>query len=439
MNLRLVSGSTTIVLSDSSTVVTDYIPASSDDENVVESFKLFISRSSVALLRSFIHDIELLFWKARENQTRLTDVRVYIEINFENAADWWRSEVVDGQVSIPTVELWPQARQRIDLIVKRRNFWEGSEVELPLRRVSDGAAATGGRNWIGFNEGNALQIPATAVTGSMPAPFRLTLRNNNGANINTRQFFLSHNVFISPTDTLASGSSNPLVLEGEAALSGGTNYTLAGNRGNQYRSVSFTGSSFTFFWSVPAATLALTRGRWVFGVLRGNFPGTRPALVRMRVGFPSTMVLSTLYASGWRNIGGTNMNAVGAVPLPPGDETANHTAVSLAVDFLYATSGNYTVEVDALYLLPMDGLLDFEQLGYQLEIDEEVVVDGTLRRVFAQSASGTINMYTVRSDFPLLAPNRTQNLVLLMAETNLMTLSRTFFVRAFYRPRRKSF
>jgi hypothetical protein len=439
MNLRLVSGSTVVVLSDASTVVTNYVPVISEEQTVVESFGVFVSRSSVAQVRDFLHEIERMFWKAGENQNRLTDERVYIEINFENAADWWRSEVLSGRVNIPSVELWPQGRQQIDIIVERRNYWEGAEVELPLRRVGDGSAVTGGRNWTGFNEGNALQIPASAVTGSMPAPFRLTLQNNNGTNISTRQFFLSHNVFVAPTSTLAAGSANPLVLEGETALSGGTNFNSSGMRGGQYRSVSFTGSSYTVFWSVPASTLALTRGRWLYGVLRGGFPGVRPALARLRVGFPNTMVLTTLYAGSWHRIGGTNMNAVGAVPLPPGSETGNHTAVSLAVDFLYSTSGNYIIEVDALYLLPMDGFLDFEQLGYQLETNEEIVINGLDKRIYAQSTAGTISVFAQRSDFPQLVPNRTQNLVLLMAEANLMTLSRTFFAKAYYRPRRRSF
>lgn len=178
--LSLTDGTTTINLADGSTCFVErYTPKTPDVttgaavrtatygeeigaplyRNVTESADLFLRATSVAALQALVRSIEAMLEKAHRRQRLRSGARVYLVVQVDGEASAWRSEIVSGRLVLAEDALrwWPGKAVEAQLIIQRRPYFEGAEVELELS-TSNQAAATGGRTIVNHDDSGAGDV-----------------------------------------------------------------------------------------------------------------------------------------------------------------------------------------------------------------------------------------------------------------------------------------
>ena len=461
--LSLQIGSTNIPLSsaDASPTTTgarllDYVPQAaalnvtgrgtevydSEKQLVTESVRMWLYAASGAALQTKIGNIERFLEEiARRQRTRSGD-RGYLYIQMSSDTEVWRSEVVSARLQMgdDALRLWGNSGVEVLLIVTRRPFWETvTERELPLDNSSAGAKATGGVTIYNHDDAttghdNWVTVAAADVAGNLPAPLRLVMTNTSGATLNSNYFYQAVNAFYAPT-------SFAHVMEGEGAYGTSTEVD-ANSSGGNFGRAPWTGAIDHTLnligWTIDNAKLIQTAGGFFRVLVR--FANVPPSGIEFQLhvrAVPPPDLLTTLWSGPKMTSTGDKLQDLGVVQLPPGIPSANHADVGLLLTAAYGSTNQ--LDVDFIQLTPADSTRKFKQAGYALLNGDQVINDGQDERVYmVDSATGTqINIYAAYNGVLHVWPNRDQRLILLFDEGG-MVISRTWTVRAYYRPRRNS-
>lgn len=436
--LGLTDGTTTIALSSSGCVLTDYMPnapeydaANGAYKTVTEAVEFVIVESSVALVQAKVTALELLLQRCRW-AAKGTGPRVYLTFQAGADAAALRSEVLNYRLELGADAAVGLYQQRLEcrLLLTRQYFWEWPEVELQLSTSSQ-AAATGGRTVLNHDDSDAdnwVQIAAAQVTGALPAACRVQVTNNIGGARQFSKIYLALNALSDPANFAH-------VLEGEA--SGGSTVSNAAYSNGQALSLTVgsggSPTSSTFVWALSASLLQRAAGR-PFRLLARFVDGSGTVTCRPEVRDAGGIgVLWRGDAVGLPASGGGIVD-LGVCPLPPGGYSASYGAATLALTF----RGIGARTLDFVQLTPTDGLVLLE-CSAAVAASDVVVYDGIEKRSYVLNGSSQLSYVSAGGGDLLLLPNTTQRLILL--EENLTGTSQgaaadAFSVRAWYRPRR---
>lgn len=407
-------------------------------ENVTESVDLFLRAASVAALQALVQSIEAMVQKAHRRQRLRVGERIYLQLQLDGEAQSWRSEILTGRLVVVEdgLDLWPNKALTAQLIVQRRPFWEGAEVELQLS-TSTLSAATGGRTIYnhddsGSGHDNWVQVASSQVGGLLPAPVRLELQNTAGATVNVSAVHLAVDAFGDPAFSH--------VVEGESRSSGGTVTADAASSGGSYNNLSVAGSAEMVF-ALAASVLQNSGGRYwrllarLAQTVSGNLYLT-PVLENSagREVWRGAEVLVTA------NVVDLGIKDWGAVPLPPVELGATAGGLSLVLSVRYTGSGTGGLLLDFLQLTPAEAVRTLRFGGTAIAANDVLVDDGFEDRCWCQ-LSGTRQPGGAVEGAPLMVwPGRTQRILVLFDEVNggpvESVIGRTLSVRAYYRPRR---
>ena len=350
----------------------------------------------------------------------------------------WQSEVLGGRLLPGDLEGWGQGKQRFGLVVERRNYWEGAQVGLGLKRTGV-TKTTSGVTIYNHHDSttheNFVDIEGADIAGAIPTPLVVFLET--AAVLSTRKFYLSANTFHTPASFTA-------IYEGEASTAGGgalesVQATANSSNGNFMR-VTWTGSIAhtrnAYVWSIASAQLGYAAGAW-FRVL-ARLENTPPAncYAQLKVKFDGTTPITTLWEGPEILLDSSSkLQDLGSVQLPPGYISGVPTALALVLSLRH--TGTSQLDLDFVQLSGPDGVHRFDQQGYQLEIGDSVVDDGIAGGVYVLTAGAL--MQHIYSDFPpplFVWPGRDVRLRMLFDEGSGMVISRTMKIYAQYRPRR---
>ena len=409
MQLQLTDGTTTVTLSGTSPVTgCTYFPNTPERKggvytDVTETAQVTLT-GTAANIRTTVNSIERLLEQAALRQAGGTTPKVYV--NYAPVSETaHRSEILEGRVIWDTN---PGLRRlgdtnptvRIGVIWQRRYYWEGAETSLGTATVNNGPS------------GNTLTY--NGVTGSLPAPVRLTLTNPSSS-IATQKFYIANDVA-----NLFATTDQFLYVAG-----GSESVTWSGSTSH---------ASPLWVINVPTALAATLRGeRYRVWAAFSSIPDN--VYVRASVQTVISSVYNLAQAGGELIAGGSNgkqLMDLGALNMPPAGYIGSGAVFSIVLSF-YANFGGSATLLWVM-IAPAHTTLNLRQAGYSLGTNQAVVHDGI----------EGVDYLSLASKYPgiehtgelLLYPGQQNKLRLLWDEGNTFNAARQLSVAGVYRPRR---
>ena len=410
MQLQLTDGTTTVTLSGTSPVTgCTYFPNTPERKggmysDVTETAQVVLA-GTAANIRTTVNSIERLLEQAALRQAGGTNPKVYV--NYAPVSETaHRSEVLEGRVIWDTN---PGLRRlgdtnptvRIGVIWRRRFYWEGAETSL-------GTATT-------INNGpSGNTLTYNSVTGSLPAPVRLTM-TNPGASIATRRFYVANDV----TNLFATTDQFLYVAGGSESVT----WSGSANHSNNLWTI-----------NVPTALAATLRGeRYRVWAAFSSIPDNvyvRASVQTVISGVPNLgQAGGELLASGNN---GKQLMDLGALNMPPSGYIGTSAVFSIVLSF-YANFGGSATLLWVM-IAPAHTTLDLRQAGYNIATNQAVVHDGIEGVDYLSLASKYPGIE--RTGELLLYPGQQNKLRFLWDEGNTFNAARQLSVAGVYRPRR---
>lgn len=435
--VALTDGTTTISLSSSGCLLTNYTPQTPEPDGaggwkpVTEAIEFAITDSTVAAVQARFNAIERLLWRAsRAQMGDRPKVYLTLQTGADTAAQ--RSEIINWRLTLgedAVVGLYQRVLE-VRLLLSRRPWWEGAEVELQLS-TSNQTAATGGRTIRNHDDGgtgddNWVQIAAAQVGGVLPAPARVELTNTTGSAQAYARLWMAVNAFSDPANFVH-------MIEAESRAAGIGTVTSDASCSNGSRldvTLSAGASGVINFW-INAAQLQRTRGRRFrllarFAANTGT-PTITPRLVDDTGNTPLWFGESVIVATQ-----GQHIADLGTVALPVGGWGSNYGGVALSL----SCRGAMNAQLDFIQLTPLDSYRYVELFGYAVANNAALVDDGIEDRTYVLSGGVAYPYAAPRGSPLLLQPNTTQRIIFLHQTATAAPISSAFSVRVYHRPRR---
>lgn len=422
--LQLTDGTTTVTLTSGDYTLTEYtpsaVPASEAlTSTIQETIAIVVSGASTTAVQSSVNDIDRLLTYA-SNRTRFgTGPKVYVKYQVSGESGTYRSEVVAGNVdlTVNTLKAWVGKTVEVDVNITRVGYWESDTLST---LVNDTTVTNGGGS-------NTVFTNSSGVTGTLPTPARVELRQAGASNIYWDRFWMSMNAWNDPTNF--TGYIN----------GAGTAITWTSNAND---------TSMEDF-ALSTAMLGDTMGDY-FRVILALSTGTGFTNVQSDLYFRAQLMWGvTVLAEGGLVHSGTSgigrmVYDLGALPLPPGGYYSNNQALTLriAVTSTAASSGNYYI--DYVQLLPAGPgrFRQLEQIGYDVDINDTIVDDPYDDVLYLEDNSGgdaRLSLLTSRGAPLMLWPGKAHRFSVLYDESDASTLyvpTRSTGVTIKYRKRR---
>ena len=358
--------------------------------------------SSKTDLQAKINALETLLEAARRRQRFHSGPRVYIQLQLDGEANTWRSEILAARLELEAdaLNLWPSAATEARLNITRRYFWERTTTATAKSSTT-----------ITNNASNRLTLDS--ILGVIPTPAILDIRNNNGAAINFRNFYIGNDVehgFTGTEHRVAGGTysygapitHNNLVLRSDVSktvadkCAGGYFHMLGG------------------FSSLPAGIYVKERLFVYVGVAELAQLADGPEIV------------ST----------GQQLVDFGVWQIPPGGISAS-SGISFYLSAVAGGSG--TITLSFLQLTPARDFLHLYNRTYNIPDGGGVVWDGGTQEVYSINAASTARYATMQhmAGGVNLYPGKSNYLYVLCDEgSGTYTDTRQLDVTVTYRPRR---
>jgi hypothetical protein len=168
-----------------------YNPKPGDGETDISETVQLVLEGAQATVQSTVNTINRYLADARKRNANGYGDRVYIEARAGTAAEWRRSEITDGRISVTDdgmqAGLTSNARTNANLTITRRGWWENTAgTYLPIYN-SNGTAASG-TDWVDIyncadNSGTApakrenyVKLAAAGISGDLAAPVTTWIR-----------------------------------------------------------------------------------------------------------------------------------------------------------------------------------------------------------------------------------------------------------------------
>ena len=408
--------------------------------NVTESIELMLKPVSGAMADAQT-DIELLeTWMlyAEEYQNSKAGYRVFLEFQPEGTTGVWQSEILSGKLMLESDAMprWKLGKAvKVTLVITRRYYWEGEEVELAL--TNGAGSGTGGRTIYNHDDADAahdnwVSIAGASVAGVLPAPIRLEITNTYNAASRDYNILIGQNLW---------GGDITHVLEGEATPPGGSDIVDATCSGGYYRALSVVpGPALTGrTWTLDSAMLTAYSGRYYRLIARMlNIAGST-TFVQAKLYFGVT-VISETQELRLQSISATEgIYDLGSLQIPPWlSGEASYYPLDLKL-FVRDTTTTFTLKLDCMFLMPTDNYRTLVPRGYGLAYPAYVVDDGILDRIYSDgwAPSGRVGHYVGYGPRVKVWPGKdTKIFVLSTASSGSAAIERTKSLRVYYRPRR---
>ena len=433
-NLRISDGTTTVNLNDKSNgITTNYVPRVTDDGNggINETAEIALI-GNVSTVRTALQNLNKLFHQAEVFQKREVGTRVFLEIQLQSGDDYWRSELLEA-APISTSETLDlgliTGAMKLRLSWRRRAYWEGPEVVLPLTN-GNGTNVTTGITVHPINDAshsNYVAISGTNVTGDLPAPIKLILENTYNNTNRMGDTWMALNVRSNP-------SSLVHVLEGENATSGATAGTANAdlysnaNIGNITIPVS---EAQACYWDLDNTFLQNCAGN-DFMVLAKT--GTSPSYetwMRLRL---NMMGLTTLANGSLVKLNNYMVyHELGVLRLPPYLVGSSNLG-TIRLELRAKATTSYGMNLDFLQLMPLDSYRKIAHIGYDIGYGAKLI-DNQIDNLLYADWSGYAYGYQVAyGEKIMLEPGKNQRIYFFYEGSHYGL--RTAQATISYRPRR---
>lgn len=381
--------------------------------NVTESIDILIGGTTPQEVRDKGNALELMLNRARDSRRVMTRQRIYVQAQIAAESDTWRSEILSARF------VWRDALHGVmrlqaeaTIILTRRYYWEGPEVQLALRSNANGTATTSPVSLTNNNANNWFEVnlAESAKAGLLPSPMRLHLTNNEAGNVNTRNIYLANYTFW--------GTSTPIRT---AFNMGGANYST-GSSANQ---IAYAGE-------LPAGLLSNIDGR--FARILASFSSDMDGYIQAGLYELSSGLVH------YRNeqVRGRGFDEavidVGAMPIPLAGGLAS--PGNLGLNLWIQKAGGISATLVIVQLTPTGDGLFRRILSGGLGGGHTLIDDGITDRLY--QTDGTVEITAVTGYHqPLhIWPGRTNRMRMLYHTSTGLGTGNSVTVQAWIRPRR---
>lgn len=376
-------------------------------------------------------------------EARLADGRdgitpSYLTLQTAPGAPFWRSPLRGGDLTLLEGDA---ASRGVRLTLRRPPWWEGSLQALPLSNPN-GSRLTTGLTLSNHQDNHAghvnyASLAAADLPGSLPAPFQAVLRAT-GAGESLQTVLLGLGSDLEDADGALWHA-----LEGEDAQPGADatlNVITAGTAsGGAFARLTWSAPVWAHLatWTVPATDLGYLRGRRVHPVLCLNTPPAQAGLtLAWRVtAAPGATPLAQ--SAPFPAQVGHGLQVGAALHLPPlALGGGPYPALYLELWAESTPAAPFTLDVDAVHLLPAEGWLHAYPLG-GTPAGWDLVLDGLEELVYSREpATGARALtHVLGGEWPRLRPPHAHRLYLLWETQDGAAPAAQITLRLFLRPR----
>jgi hypothetical protein len=415
-----------------SQIVDGYYPATikDTDESVSEQMDLWYYGSNIS---GYNRSINRALEYARLHND--DDDGVYFNWSIDSSTPTWRTRIINGQVQLDSKldHRYRRGRALLRLVFLHTPWWEGPEAQTPLTNPNGNNNTTGLRVY-NCNDGSGsapnkrvmyADIAAASVDGDLPGATRLEMTSEYSPD-SMYKFWIGQS-WHTPASFVPlyefSGTSN-------AAASGGAQQQSMVQPGWQVS----LGS-----WTISEATVNAARGQFVKPILR-FLDGNTDILLQYSI----TLLAGSVAIWAGQTVK-QDPNASGVLfefptfRLPPRPVAIGGlSSLTLTLRAYNPTANNVTVNLDCLYLVPVDG---YRKLitSAPVATNQQVVDDGINNVTYViNSISRKIPSARSIGSPITLWPATDQRLYFLLGSNTMNTspVSASALVKLFYRPRR---
>lgn len=440
MILQVTDGTTTVDLDGSQAPVKGaiYFPKAAErDEQgnylpVEEEADVLLDDAVIGLsnILTTINALEMLFGQAYDRKQSGVGARVYVEYTPTNGATS-RAEIMGGSVewsSRRAERMVNQAAVTVRVTVRwvRAACWDGPRTQIPISNAN-GSNNTSGLTVSNQNERH-IRIAASGAATIGPARVELRLKNTAGAARGYRNIY----VFTDKNDI------SSLVIQGESRQAGYGSVVNDGTASNgQYLTLSVNGTLLVP-WTLSTSLLSKTAGGYV-RLLAKFMAFTPSANIYVRAYLKDATGLITLARTPYDvklKLGAQYVQDLGALPFPPGGYSTGSAPQTLVLAF--RTDSLQTIGLDFILPAPTDSIMRVEQLGNQVNNNEEVVIDGLEELTYFTESGANHQIYGVKDEYLRIWPGKSwlsnfQRIWLLWDGVGV-NLSDTVSAKLYYRP-----
>lgn len=405
--LKIYDGTSTESLTTSSFVLQNYTPSAprmSDDiaqQTITESISVAAVGSTTELMRAAVQRIERMFTLARRRQVSNTGDRVFLLFQVDGDSDEYRSEIVNGFVQMlrPSLQGWGSKVMECDIVIERRAFWEGAEVQVRTGSVANGET------------GNSTTVQSVAVEGTIPTPAKIEIQNDELSALSLRDVFISGNTWNDP------GNFDGFLTGAALSWTGATSHTTDAAS-----------------WTLTDAMLADCQGD-EFRAIAAFTANTSGAYYRMNTKYSSTLLGYTDEVASSFGLTTYKLFDLGALAIPPGGHDSATSDLKLTLSVRAGATGSGTL--DFVQLLPARDFRKLRFIGYQLGAGESLVDDGIEGRVYVDDGAGNHAPIVVGSGDPImLYPSESTRIYSLFARASEFDPTWAQTITVSCRPRR---
>lgn len=284
----------------------------------------------------------------------------------------------------------------------------------------------------GSTAGNYVTIAAGTITGVLPAPARIEMTNISGGSRIYENIYIANEVL--STTTYFAG-----MVQGEAAVSGGTVESRPGTSGGNVLAMNLSGIALPR-WNFSANQVREAAGRtfrllvryWFYTFVSGNIIYVAPRLTEQSgaanlnpYGVEHALPTSTIQ---------TELLDIGTISFR--DHT---TAAGMALVLAHRTTAPVQVEIDYIQPMPANNFRHLVYYGTGVANNQRIVDDPVEGLAYAFDGSGQqIPVVSPKAQPIMLYPNsgQAQRIYFLHDQGAQAPISHSLSVRIWYRPRR---
>lgn len=303
----------------------------------------------------------------------------------------YESKVISGRLELMgkgTMDL-KRGGMGVSLELIRENFWEGSEVTVPLSNNHGTDIINGLRidNQYSVNDGcyNFATIDGEDIDGEVPAPATVIIKHEDLTNTTPFGNILVSNEIIStmlPGDTYIDGSQGSSLLNWGVVMNADTSN---GAYGMVQWSVTIPIKIVQF--NIDDAIAARIGGRLVRPVLRmKEFVTTNDYWIRCNVSQGDAVE----YTRWQKIVVNKKMVILPAVHVPPRDlKSTQIVDVIFAFEAQRNVAGSHVLTIDDIDFLPVDGYRHYYNLGTYGLVWNETLYDEIMNDLIFSTRGGT--------------------------------------------------
>lgn len=433
-NLRISDGTTTVNLNDKSNgITTNYVPRVTDDGNggINETAEIALI-GNVSTVRTALQNLNKLFRQAEVFQKREVGTRVFLEIQLQSGDDYWRSELLEA-APIPMSETLDlgliTGAMKLRLSWRRRAYWEGPEVVLPLTN-GNGTNVTTGITVHPINDAshsNYVAISGTNVTGDLPAPIKLILKNTYNNTNRMGDTWMALNVRSNP-------SSLVHVLEGENATYGATPGTPnADSYSNaNYGTITIPVSEAqACYWDLDNTFLQNCAGNDFMVLAKTVQSPAVDTWMRLRL---NMLGLTTLANGSLVKLNNYMVyHELGVLRLPPYLVGSSNLG-TIRLELRAKATTSYGMNLDFLQLMPLDSYRKIAHIGYDIGYGAKLVDNQIDNLLYADWSGDAFGYEVAYGEKIKLEPGKNQRIYFFYEGSHYGL--RTAQATISYRPRR---